>query len=306
LRIVRVWKSDNIAEFQKKVEEMRSVSFQKREFQERFSLGNLAFLFYLFDFTVQLTTFLTIGRLFLTDFYQHPLPSNALYAFVPHPEYPIQHTFFKIPYPAITQTIDLGWQVLLPVWCVILLVVGYMLYRRRGEDRTKTSYIPKYAWAYIILVMLFSWLLVRHFPIGWTVRIFSGDVSKPNPTFNSITALVTFLTLLWFGAQKIIQKGRMAEEQGIDPKIVDQTQQEMFGQSVLDSALVGLGAFFITNQIPSAFELSIFTLEIISLFSPLTLDRAIRRFKNRLTTPPASTDTTSSVSNQATTVSGET
>jgi hypothetical protein len=41
------------------------------------------------------------------------------------------------------------------------------------------------------------------------------------------------------------------------------------------AAFLGLGAYFITNLIPSAFELSIFTLEIISFLSPFTLDRMI-------------------------------
>jgi len=49
----------------------------------------------------------------------------------------------------------------------------------------------------------------------------------------------------------------------------------MFKDSLFTATLVGLGAFFITNQIPSAFELSIFTLEVISLLSPFTLDKAI-------------------------------
>ena len=37
--------------------------------------------------------------------------------------------------------------------------------------------------------------------------------------------------------------------------------------------------YFITNRIPSAFELSIFTLEIISLAAPLTLDKFILKMK---------------------------
>lgn len=49
----------------------------------------------------------------------------------------------------------------------------------------------------------------------------------------------------------------------------------MLKDTLKNATLIGLGAYFITNQIPSAFELSIFTLEIISLASPLTLDRII-------------------------------
>jgi hypothetical protein len=49
----------------------------------------------------------------------------------------------------------------------------------------------------------------------------------------------------------------------------------MLADTLKAAALVGGGTFFITNRIPSAFELSIFTLETISFFSPLTLDRVI-------------------------------
>ncbi len=296
-RVIRIWKSDNISEFQKSIEEMDHESFQRKEFKQRFDVGSLTFLFYLFDFMVQLTTFLTIGRLFLTNFYQYPLAEKILYSFVPYPEYPIQHTFFKLPYVAVTNTIDLGWRVLIPVWAVILLLAGYYLYQRRRKEAENTgSTGSRYAWAYIFIIMAVTWFVVRHFPVGWQLQIFSGDVSQPNRTLNFVTAIVTFLTLLWFGAQKIIRKGKLAREQGIPSTIINRTQKNMFGQSIFDSLLVGLGAFFITNQIPSAFELSIFTLEVISLFSPFTLDKLIHRIKDRVVnpTPVAASSETSS------------
>ena len=58
-------------------------------------------------------------------------------------------------------------------------------------------------------------------------------------------------------------------------EVIKRTEKDLFKESLQVASFVGLGAFFITNQIPSAFELSIFTLEMISLFSPLTLDRII-------------------------------
>ena len=119
--------------------------------------------------------------------------------------------------------------------------------------------------------------------MGIKTGIFTGDVSKPNKTLNTVTAIMTFLTLMWFGIQNIIRKGKLAKEKNIDEKTIDQTQRKMFSQSVFDSTLVGLGAFFITNHIPSAFELSIFTLEVISLISPFTLDKAILKLKNKNT-----------------------
>ena len=49
----------------------------------------------------------------------------------------------------------------------------------------------------------------------------------------------------------------------------------MFKDTLFSATLIGLGAFYITNHIPSAFELSIFTLEVISLAAPFTLDRLV-------------------------------
>lgn len=281
LRIIRLWKSDNISEFQKKIQSMETHFLQQNKFKESFGLGNRSFLFYLLDFTIQLTTFLTIGRLFLTDFYLFKLDPGKLYSWVPYPQYPIAHTFFKFPYLSVTQTTDLGWHVLIIVWILALMGLGFILYQRKRKNDRDVSYFPKYTWAYIVLIMLISWLLIRNFPVGWTMKIFVGDVSKPNRTLNTVTAVVTFLTLLWFGARKIMRKGKLAEEHGIDEKVIEATQRKMFSQSVFDSSVVGLGAYFITNQIPSAFELSIFTLEIISLFSPLTLDKLILKNKSK-------------------------
>jgi hypothetical protein len=44
-------------------------------------------------------------------------------------------------------------------------------------------------------------------------------------------------------------------------------------QSFKNALILGAGAFFITNQIPCAFELSVVTYEVIYLISPYTFDR---------------------------------
>lgn len=283
LRIAKVWRSQNINEFQGRIKKIDGQTEQLQQIRKEFDLGNRAFLFYIVDFMIQLSTFLTIGRLFLTDFYTSRLDPSHLYNFIPYPEYPIQHTFFKIPYFIINQSTNLGWKIILPVWIVLLvvqIVILIMRDMRRGSDTQQKGKLlkwSKYATGYFFISVVLSFLLLTHFPTQFQFKIFSGDVSKPNPTFNSITAVVTFITLLWFGISKILKKGQLAQEQGVDQKIIDATQKQMLKNSFVDSTLVGLGAYFITNQIPSAFELSIFTLEIISLTSPFTLDKVIER-----------------------------
>lgn len=292
-RIIRLTRAESIKKFQEKVQETSDEMVQRKKIKSDFSLGNKTFLFYLVDFMVQLTTFLTLGRLFLTDFYTKGLDPKMLYSWLPYPQYPIRDIWFKIPYPAVTKTANLGWKTLLIAWGAIfifqvLLMIfrAYRHQRRSRQARPSASPISfnrvsKYTTATFLLLLFFSWLIVKYFPTGLELRIFSGDVSHPNRTLNTITAISTFIILIWFGVPRIQRKGKAALASGIPLKIVEKTQQAMFSETVIAAFFIGLGAFFITNQIPSAFELSIFTLEVISLASPFTLDKAILRAKNK-------------------------
>lgn len=284
LRIVRLLKDNNIKEFTSNVVKLKDEKTMHKTIKENASQGNLTFLFYLVDFVIQLVSFVTIGRLFLTDFYNFPLDPARLYSFVPYPEYPIKDVFFKIPYPVVTQTVDLGLKTVIIVWVILgaiqaavyFMRVAYRNAMRRGEARPELpKKFTKYASGYLLVAMLVSYYLVRNFPLGLEVGIFSGSVAVQNPRFNMITAIATFLTILYFGIPKNIRKAHLAEKAGVPAKIIEKTQKEMLKDTLKNATLIGLGAYFITNQIPSAFELSIFTLEIISLASPLTLDRII-------------------------------
>jgi len=278
LRVFRVIRSDNIKEFQKNISRLNTSGQQRIQVKKEFHEGNRFFLFYLTDFLIQLTTFLTIGRLFLTDFYNNKIDAYRLYDFVPYPDYPIEGVNFLIPYPAITKTIDMGWYGVLVVWMSLALIQATVMafkYFQKKQDKEVKKQPARYSLAYLILFFVVAWLVGRHFPIAVGFRIFTGSVAIPNRTLNTITALATFGTLLWFGTQKIFRQSKEAEKMGIDEDIIEATQKKMFSRTVFDSSVVGLGAFFITNNIPSAFELSIFTLEIISLLSPLTLDKLI-------------------------------
>lgn len=283
VRIIRVLRQDNIKNFEKKIEELPTGGLRRQQFRDSFKMGNRTLLFYVVDFLVQLFTFLTIGRLFLTDFYSVRLNPNLLYSFVPYPQYPIQDTWFKIPYLAVTKTTSLGWQGVLGGWAVVL--VGYLIFlvlRRvtrswaaKNPDAQPPRAFSRYAGVSLIFIFAVVAFLLTHIPTGVQFRIFTGDVSVPNITLNTITAIATFGLLVWFGIPKIIRQGRKALEAGVPEPVVSKTQKEMFKETMLSAVAVGLGAFYITNHIPSAFELSVFTLEVISLASPVTLDRAI-------------------------------
>jgi len=284
LRIVRILRSQNIKKFQRGVEDLKDGPAKQLSFKENFQKGNKTFLFYVVDFVIQLVSFITIGRLFLTDFYSVPIGVSRLYFFVPYPNYPIQDTFFKIPYPKVMATTDFGFKTFLIV--ALVLIVGQVfililrsIYRRSLKENKQKSVIPqtfsRYTSGYLVIILLVAYFLTRHFPTALEIGIFSGDVSIPNRTLNAITALTTFMIVMWFGVVRNTRQAKLAEKSGIPLAVIEKIQKLMFKDSLKNSVLLGLGAFFVTNQIPSAFELSIFTLEIISMSSPFTLDRLI-------------------------------
>lgn len=288
-RIIKLYKANHIKDFVDNFEDISDAKNQQFMFKQHVRKGTRTILFYSVDFWVQLISYTSIGRLFLTDFYNKPLDSNMLYSFVAYPEYPIQDRFFKIPYPYFTSTIDLGMKWVYIAWLAIFVIllffralkyVSAKYLKENGSpqiDSIKSAY--KTISGQFILFCLLAWIIIRHFPINWHLGIFTGDVALQNTRFNTITAIVTFATLFWFGINNIAAKSKIAKSANIPQDVIDKTEKEMFKTSLFNSILIGLGAFFITNQIPSAFELSIFTLEIISLISPLTLDKLILRAK---------------------------
>lgn len=314
LRMIRVMQAHNITKFQDKLDELKGEE-QLAKVKKSFKTGSLTFLFYVVDFMVQLTLFISIGRLFLTDFYANKIDPNILWKFVPYPEYPLQGLWFKIPYPVVTNTKDFGLWALLMTWVLILLshVFIYMAKRmkrrfetinkkqvaKQTEDQNEKEGSEKKAVQLNVtkepakksqqtlsflsgstLVLFFiAYLLVRHFPLAIELRIFSGDVSIPNKTLNTVTAIATFLMVVWFGLQNIIRQGKLAQERGVPQSVIDLTQVEMFKNNLFNGVIIGLGAFFITNLIPSAFELSIFTFELIAILSPLTIDKLVLKVR---------------------------
>lgn len=283
-RIVRIIQSNNVKEFQRTVERMEDHKQQSFTLKKGFREGNSTFLFYSVDFVMQLVSYISIGRLFLTDFYANRLSPALLYDWVRYPDYPIRDTFFKIPYLTVTETVDWGWQVILPVWIILLVIqIGIFVARRsvrtqHGQEVEQSMFSgrwARYTTGSLLFFMLVTYLVIRHFPTGWEMRVFSGDVSIPNRAFNTVTAIATFITLMWHGVPRIVRKGQLAEKLGVPTRVIELTQMDMLKETLFTSTMVGLGAFFITNQIPSAFELSIFTLEVISLAAPFTLDQIV-------------------------------
>ena len=231
-----------------------------------------------------------MGRLFLIDFYTKPLNPDLLYSWVPYPEYPIQGIIFKIPYIAITETTNLGMKAVFLVWMVLIgirigiALAKYVIKQVRKPKKTEAVDTPQQKvinrvvnfWnGSFFIIMIGVWFLMRYFPIGLELRLFTGSVAVPNIKLNAITALATFFTIVWLDMSKMRKKAVLARRQGISEEVIKKTERTRFMDSLKNGGFLGLGAFFITNQIPAAFELSIFTLEIISWVAPFTIDKII-------------------------------
>lgn len=285
-RITNIIKSQHIKDFEAVVAEQNNASDQSFLIKKQTKSGNRVILYYLVNFAVDLTSYISIGRLFLTDFYSVKLDPWLLYSFVPYPHYPIQDVWFKIPYLAFHQTRDLGWGTVLLCWLAMLVVtvVATLIHQFLVKHKVKIKApVTAFITGSTLLLMVAAYFLIRNFPTQVGIAILTADVGRPFPTLNTITAVATFFTLLWLDIPSILKKGDLAAEAKIDPAIIQKTQSRLFGDSLRSATIVGLGAYFITNKIPCAFELSIFTLEIISWLSPLTLDRMILKSKSKLT-----------------------
>ena len=289
-RVINLSLAVNVKEFEEKVEEMESAKEQQFLIKENVAKGNPVILWYIVNFIVQTISYLSIGRLFLIDFYHTKLNPGMLYSFVPYPSYPIEERIFKLPYIVVTKTLSLGWGWVLLAWLaglVYKLALTRLVPRYRkyiSDHKIATEQKGLLAWmrravrqsgGYLSVYMLLSWLVIRHFPLAWEFRIFTGDVSVPNYTLNAVTAIGVGVIIFWLNIPKILNKGELARSMGVAEEIVSKTVGKMFKETIRSALLLGLGAYYITRLIPSAFELSIFTLEIITLLSPFTLDRLI-------------------------------
>lgn len=289
-RIINLTLSTNVKEFEAKVEDLKNQDHQQFLIKQSIKKGDPVILWYIVNFFVQTISYLSIGRLFLIDFYNTKLNPDLLFSFSKYPSYPIKDPVFRLPYIAPTSTIDHGWGWVFIAWgCIIIykLIHGKLInyYRKlpdikklNPKENTPTYYFKSFlknSSGFLTIFFILAYVLVRNYPKGWDLKIFSGDVSVPNYTLNFITAVGAVIVVLWLNIPKIFKKAELARSLKISEDIIFSTQKQLFKDNFRAAAILGVGAYYITRLIPSAFELSIFTLEVISLISPLTIDRLI-------------------------------
>lgn len=284
LRITGMLLEDTLKDFEDKLDTVKNQNDQYFLLNKKIKEGNIAVVFYIFNFFVNAIAFFSAGRIFLIDFYSVPIDRNYLYSFVPYPDYPLQGTDFRFPFFKITETMAINWStIFLIIFGIILLfslfrliwrLVRFALWRSKTILNARIGYnrlLLKFSGVggtIIILLMIF----LRHIPTSWEGIILSVDLTRQNTPMNFFTATITFITVLWAGLKHNLNASKEAEKAGIPELVIKSVFRDKMRQSFKNSLVLGLGAFFVTNQIPSAFELSVATFEFMYIISPFTFD----------------------------------
>lgn len=287
LRFIGLKLSTSLKQFEDELEETKNEDRQYFLFTQKVRKGDPAIIFFIFNFVVNAIAFFSAGRIFLIDFYSQSLNPHYLYSFIPYPQYPLQGTDFHFPFFKITQTFSLPWSKIFLIWLIISLAfaipkflwrfVKPLLWKNQGVLSARINYnrLLFLTGGFSGTVFILSLFLLRHIPIAFEGWLLSADLTRQNTTMNFITAIGTFITILHAGYIHSSLVVAEARRRGIVENIVSRVFREQMRQSFKNAVILGLGAFFITNHIPCAFELSVATFEILYILSPYTFNRLL-------------------------------
>ncbi len=297
LRFISLKLSASLKDFEDELENINSEKDQYFLFNKKVQEGNPAVVFYIFNFVLNAIAFFSAGRIFLIDFYTKKLNPSLLYAKVPYPDYPLNGTIFKFPFFRITDTIALDWSTIFAIWggLIALIVVPRLLWRLVKFILKKNQKILSARINYNRLlfkiggfsgtIFLLSLFVLRHLPSAFTGHLLLADLTRANPTMNLITAIGTFITVLHAGYTRQKFVAIEAVKNNIPAEIIARVGRQKIRQSVQNAFILGIGAYLITSQIPSAFELSVATFEILYILSPHTLDLILKTPKKPIISP---------------------
>ncbi len=125
--------------------------------------------------------------------------------------------------------------------------------------------------------LILSIIVLRNIPIKFEPIVLIADLTRQNSTMNFITAVGTFITTIHAGFKKIKIDSEILRLRGVSEEVITNLSQKKSRQSLRNALVIGAGAFFVTNQIPCAFELSVATFELIYIISPYTFDKILIR-----------------------------
>lgn len=302
LRIIGNSFDKSLKEFEDELDKIKKEENQSLVFNKKIKEGSLPVVFYIFNFFVNAIAFFSAGRIFLIDFYSDPLKlqkMNLLYDFVPYPKYPLKGVNLHVPLFKVTETMSLDWSrifmiigftvlffiVLRLLWRILRIFFGRnqkVLFARIKYNRLLFT-ISGFGGVSLILLVF----ILRHIPTALEGFVFIANLSRQNTPMNFVTAVGTFIVTLHAGYRHNTETADKARLSNIPVEIVKKVFKEKMQQSFKNAIVLGLGAFFITNQIPSAFELSVTTFEVMYMVYPYTFGLIIKK-TDRPTPPPIS------------------
>ena len=301
LRIIGNSFDKSLKQFEDELDKIKKEENQSLVFNKKIKEGSLPVVFYIFNFFVNAIAFFSAGRIFLIDFYSDPLKLQKLgylYDWIPYPKYPLQGINFHFPLFKVTETMALDWSriftfvgifvlffvVLRLLWRILRIFLGRnkkVLFARIKYNRLLFT-ISGFGGVALILMVIF----LRHIPTAFEGFVFIANLSRQNTPMNFVTAIGTFIVTMHAGYKNNIEDSKKAELSNIPPEIIKKVFKNKMQQSLKNAIVLGLGAFFITNQIPSAFELSVTTFEVMYLIYPYTFGLIIKKSGQATPTPP--------------------
>ena len=299
LRIIGNSFDKSLKEFEDELDKIHKIDNQSLVFNKKIKEGSLPLVFYIFNFFVNAIAFFSAGRIFLIDFYSDPLKlqkMKLLYDWIPYPKYPLKGINFQIPLLKITETIAMDWSKIFTIigisvlffvairllWRILRIFLGHnkkVLFARIKYNRLLFT-ISGFGGVLLILIVIF----LRHIPTAFQSFIFIANLSRQNTPMNIVTAIGTFIVTLHAGYKNNSEVSKKAELSNIPPEVIKKVFKDKMGQSFKNAIILSLGAFFITNNIPSAFELSVTTFEVMDMIYPYTFGLIIK--KNNQKDPP--------------------
>lgn len=295
LRFIGLMMEDRVKQFKDTVESAKEDQ-QYFVFNKKVKEGDTSALFFILEFIVNAMAFFSAGRIFLIDFYTQKLDPKFLYDFVAYPKYPLKGTLFTPPFIRIDETFALPWSTIFQFWAVTLAlaIIPRLLWRlvkfilknnkkvlnaRIGYNRA-VNYISGFSGTLFVI----SLFLLRNIPKKVTPIILSFDLTRQNTPLNLFTAVVTFLTTVHAGIKRNNLAVAEAKKAEIEDSVIKKVSRQNLRNSFKNALILGVGAFLITNQIPSAFELSVATFEALYIISPYSFDLILKSAKPKLNT----------------------
>ncbi len=287
LRFIGLMMEDRVKQFKDTVESAKEDQ-QYFVFNKKVKEGDTSALFFILEFIVNAMAFFSAGRIFLIDFYTQKLDSKFLYDFVTYPKYPLKGTLFTPPFIRVDETFALPWSTIFQFWAIViaLTVIPRLLWRLvkfilKNNKKVLNARIGynrgmKYLNGFSGTLFVVSLFLLRHIPKKVTPIMLSFDLTRQNTSLNLFTAVVTFLTTMHAGIKRNNLAVAEAKKADIEDSVIKKVSRHNLRNSFKNALILGIGAFFITNQIPSAFELSVATFEFIYILSPYSFDLILK------------------------------